>query len=262
MTLGYSLRSKRQTPYQTTNSAFSATEHFPNYGVPIKRTRWCEYHPESWNSKANIFFIDQPVGTGFSYAEYGGTAHLRRGQENGMFLSVFRCYPAHFLVEHVSVPRCIRWMRESCFDHFDALECDSAVTTCVAALQVGGPYVAAGWSIYDITQKCEDLEAMCFPFLINIQHFLNAPATRALLGADPAVVHVAALLERGVRVLIYAETYDWAGNERWALDMAWSGQAEFSNQALREWAVDGRAPYDKPRDSGDAAALVVRSRVP
>lgn len=33
-----------------------------------------KYHPESWNSKANISFIDQPVGTGFSYAEYGETA--------------------------------------------------------------------------------------------------------------------------------------------------------------------------------------------
>ncbi|KAJ7207322.1 Alpha/Beta hydrolase protein [Mycena rebaudengoi] len=25
-----------------------------------------KFHPESWNSKANVFFIDQPIGTGFS----------------------------------------------------------------------------------------------------------------------------------------------------------------------------------------------------
>lgn len=64
-------------------------------------------------------------------------------------------------------------------------------------------------------------------------------------------LYVSELLERGVRVLIYAGTYDWignwAGNERWTLGMEWSGQGGFRAQELKEWTIDGERAAGKFR---------------
>jgi len=37
-----------------------------------------EFNPYSWNSNASIFFIDQPVGVGFSYADFGDPVRKAR----------------------------------------------------------------------------------------------------------------------------------------------------------------------------------------
>lgn len=87
--------------------------------------------------------------------------------------------------------------------------------------------------------------------------------------------HVAALLERGVRVLVYNGDYDfvgnWPGAQRWTERLGWSGAHAFRASTLRQWTVRGRhagmwragggmtfatihaaghmAPYDKPEES-------------
>lgn len=57
--------------------------------------------------------------------------------------------------------------------------------------------------------------------------------------------YVSALLERGVRVLVYVGTLDWicnwVGNLAWVEALEWSGQAELNSKELVEWAINGKA---------------------
>lgn len=56
--------------------------------------------------------------------------------------------------------------------------------------------------------------------------------------------YVAALLERGVKILIYVGKNDWIcnhiGNEKWTMELEWTGKKEFTSQELREWRVAGK----------------------
>jgi carboxypeptidase C (cathepsin A) len=104
----------------------------------------------------------------------------------------------------------------------------------------------------------------------HISAYLSRPDIRTMLGVDPSVTgnftscsskvssafiatldeyhsshyHVAALLERGVKALIYVGTYDWicnwVGNERWTLALEWSGQTDYVAQTMEGWKVDGK----------------------
>ncbi|KAH9939582.1 Alpha/Beta hydrolase protein [Amylocystis lapponica] len=139
----------------------------------------------------------------------------------------------------------------------------------------------------------------CIPRAIG--SYLDRPDIRATLGVDPAIsgnytscsdsvgiafnanmdsffptqYYLAALLERGIRVLIYVGANDWicnwVGNERMALALDWTGKDLFVKAPLREWEVDGEAagltrssggftfltvygaghmvPYDQPKNS-------------
>jgi len=50
-----------------------------------------KYHPQAWNEKANVFFIDQPIGVGYSYADYGETVSTTEGfaQDIASFVAIF-----------------------------------------------------------------------------------------------------------------------------------------------------------------------------
>ena len=87
----------------------------------------------------------------------------------------------------------------------------------------------------------------------------------------PTYLYVAALLERGVKALIYVGANDWicnhVGNEQWTLNLEWSGQQNFSSQPLRDWFVDGKRAGQTRRSGGltfatiDGAGHMVRNIV-
>ncbi|GMI86218.1 CARBOXYPEPTIDASE Y, SERINE CARBOXYPEPTIDASE-LIKE 49 [Hibiscus trionum] len=114
---------------------------------------------------------------------------------------------------------------------------------------------------YDIRKKC--VGSLCYDFS-NMETFLNKKSVRDALGVgnidfvscSPTVyqamlvdwmrnleVGIPALLEDGIKLLIYAGEYDlicnWLGNSRWVHAMEWSGQKEFVASPEVPFVVDG-----------------------
>jgi cathepsin A (carboxypeptidase C) len=212
-----------------------------------------------------------------------------------------------------ALPRCKKWLKEGCVDQFDKINCVAATSFCSQFLQE--PFYSTDRNPYDISRPCDGVlsDTLCYPVTKLISSYLDRPEVRTLLGVDTAITgnfsscnvrvnydfsnnldeyhptqhYVAALLDRGVKVLIYVGKYDWicnhVGNEAWTLALDWSGDEEFFTQPLREWKVDGKAvgmarsakgltfatidgaghmvPYDKPKESLELVNRWLRGEV-
>ncbi|KAF7298394.1 Carboxypeptidase [Mycena kentingensis (nom. inval.)] len=172
------------------------------------------------------------------------------------------------------LPRCQNALQKHCRDTFDLIDCEAAVSFCGV---FGTLFDETGRNAYDMRTKCvgEVRDTLCYPITKEIAEYLNSPATREILGVPPApsfpnitmanftvnqafaasgdimrssTAHIAALLDRDVRVLLFAGTTDVACNyigvERTALKLQWHGQTEFAAQPLRALVLDGVAAGD------------------
>ncbi|KAG8786042.1 hypothetical protein FRC12_016980 [Ceratobasidium sp. 428] len=139
-----------------------------------------------------------------------------------------------------ALPRCMNMLTKECVGRTDAIGCAMAASFCESFLTVS--YMETNRNPYDMSKPCapEELsESLCYPFTKHINNFLDRPETRKALGVHPSIGnytgcstdvgirfsesmdqfhsnqhYVAGLLERGIRVLIYAGTYDYICN--WA----------------------------------------------
>ncbi|EOY34479.1 Serine carboxypeptidase-like 48 [Theobroma cacao] len=121
--------------------------------------------------------------------------------------------------------------------------------------------IAGNVNYYDIRKNCEG--DLCYDFS-DMETFLNLTSVRDALGVGEmdfvscsSVVYdamimdwmknlevgIPALLEDGIKVLIYAGEYDlicnWLGNSNWVHAMTWSGQKEFGAAPTVPFVVDG-----------------------
>ncbi|GJE84749.1 peptidase S10, serine carboxypeptidase [Phanerochaete sordida] len=165
----------------------------------------------------------------------------------------------------IALPRCNAAMREGCVDQFDPTNCRAAVSFCDAFLSTG--YWASGRNVYDISKMCLG-DSLCYLENSAIANFLDRQDIRKLLGAEspgnftscspqvgrnfnahmdkwavPSQYYVSGLLERGIRVLIYAGTYDWqcnwVANKLWVDKLEWTGADAYNAAEWHDWTVDG-----------------------
>ncbi|KAI0771520.1 peptidase S10 serine carboxypeptidase [Trametes elegans] len=167
----------------------------------------------------------------------------------------------------IALPRCQKGLENNCVDHFDAIDCKAALDFCESELT--SAYEASGRNYYDVSKQCLGEGDLCYLEVGVIKDYLNQRSIRTLIGAEespfnftscssdvgrrfgshldkyavPAKYHVAGLLERGVRVLIYAGTYDWqcnwVANKLWLDKLEWTGASRYNAADFRDWVVDG-----------------------
>jgi len=159
-------------------------------------------------------------------------------------------------------PRCAQLI-QSCYDNENVWSCVPASLYCNNAMI--GPYQRTGQNVYDVREKCEDSDNLCYPILGSIQAYLNRKDVMDAVGAEvsnyescnfninrnflfagdwfkPYHYEVPKILERGISVFIYAGDADficnWMGNQAWTEALEWPGAKKFRAAATKDFKVN------------------------
>ncbi|GAB4842925.1 Serine carboxypeptidase-like 48 [Ancistrocladus abbreviatus] len=158
------------------------------------------------------------------------------------------------------VPPCEEAIKQCGTTHSD----DSCLSAYLACTNIFNKImdIAGQINYYDIRKTCDT--SLCYDFS-NMEELLNQKSVRDALGVGTIEfvscsstvyeamqtdwmknleVGIPALLEDGIKMLVYAGEYDlicnWLGNTRWVHAMEWSGQKQFSAAPTVSFQVDGK----------------------
>jgi cathepsin A (carboxypeptidase C) len=168
-----------------------------------------------------------------------------------------------------NIPRCMS-LAKICYAHPDPEICFVAGKACWDGVIVhyDGESGPGGRNRFNIHEKCDESNELCYPEIVAIQEYLNLAWVWDALGVPKQVGNysvvswdvelaffktndlqismqpqVLYLLESGVDVLFYQGNLDLAcntaGNLQWASTMQWKGQPWFVAQGKRSWGEEG-----------------------
>ncbi|VDC06255.1 unnamed protein product [Peniophora sp. CBMAI 1063] len=176
-----------------------------------------------------------------------------------------------------ALPRCQKMMQANCIDTYDEMNCRATVNFCETEL--GTPLRIAGRNNFDITKPCAGPDN-CYAESKVIEEYMHRPDVLEKLGASapvpftgcsnvvsseftlnfdkwshPTQYYVSSLLDRGIRVLLYAGTYDWqcnwVANKLWSDKLEWSGTEGYAAEEWRDWkASNATAPAGRTKSWG------------
>ncbi|KAI9229838.1 MAG: Alpha/Beta hydrolase protein [Piptocephalis tieghemiana] len=169
-----------------------------------------------------------------------------------------------------------------CYRYRSAFACVPAAMYCNS--RIIGPYQRSGQNPYDVRRKCDPGNNLCYDALTSIEAYLNRPEVMKELGVQvseykscnmdvngrfmmagdwmrPYHRILPNILERGIRVLVYAGDADficnWYGNKAWAQELEWIGAKEFNQAKDMPWYAEASS---LPHDASSSSSPLIKAK--